>query len=74
MSVGNMVLRWVCPWLHLMLTWLLALGGLTYGVSPLDMAAAFSTFANEGVFTEPYAITQITDAQGNVIYTAEPGA
>lgn len=50
----------------------LALGGLTYGVSPLDMAAAFSTFANEGVFTEPYAITKITDAQGNVIYTAEP--
>ena len=39
----------------------LALGGLTYGVSPLDMAAAFSTFANEGVFTEPYAITKITD-------------
>jgi penicillin-binding protein 1A len=50
----------------------LTLGGLTYGVSPLDMAGAFSTFANYGVYIEPYAISKITDAQGNVIYTAEP--
>jgi penicillin-binding protein 1A len=50
----------------------MTLGGLTYGVSPLQMAGAFSTFANYGVYTEPYAITKITDAKGNEIYNAEP--
>jgi penicillin-binding protein 1A len=50
----------------------LTLGGLTYGVSPYDMAGAFSTFANYGVYIKPYAISKITDAAGNVIYSAEP--
>ena len=50
----------------------MALGGLAYGVSPLDMAGAFATFASEGIFTEPYAIARIEDAQGNVIYEAQP--
>lgn len=38
-----------------------ALGGLTTGVSPLEMAGAYGTFANNGVYIEPYAITEITD-------------
>ena len=50
----------------------MALGGLAYGVSPLDMAGAFATFASEGIFTEPYAISRIEDAQGNVLYEAQP--
>ncbi len=50
----------------------MTLGGLTTGVAPLDMAAAFATFANQGVFTEPYSIAYITDAKGEVIYTANP--
>lgn len=50
----------------------LTLGGLTYGVSPLQMVGAFSTLANYGVYIEPYAISKITDTHGNVIYTAEP--
>lgn len=50
----------------------LTLGGLTTGVAPLDMAAAFATFANAGVFTEPYSIAYITDAKGEVIYSANP--
>ncbi len=45
------------------------LGGLTHGVSPLQMAAAYATFANEGIYTEPYAITRITDRNGEEIYT-----
>ncbi len=49
----------------------LALGGLSYGASPLDMASAFATFANDGVYIEPYCITKITDSKGNVLYTAE---
>jgi len=48
----------------------LALGGLTNGVSPVDMAGAYSTFANSGNYIEPHCITKITDADGNVIYDA----
>lgn len=50
----------------------IALGGLTYGVSPMDMAAAYATFANGGVYTEPWCISKIEDTEGNVIYEAEP--
>ena len=50
----------------------LTLGGLTYGVSPLQMAAAFATFASKGVYTEPYTITRIETASGTILYTAEP--
>lgn len=41
-----------------------ALGGFTKGVSPLEMAAAYSTLENDGNFREPTCIVKITDAQG----------
>ncbi len=50
----------------------LALGGLTQGVTPLEMAAAYSVFANKGVYTEPYAITEVYDKNENLIYEAKP--
>jgi len=37
-------------------------------VSPVDMARAYSTLANDGVRVDPYAIERIEDAQGNVIW------
>ncbi|GMQ86044.1 MAG: hypothetical protein BMS9Abin07_1616 [Acidimicrobiia bacterium] len=37
-------------------------------VSPLEMASAYSTFANGGNYIEPYLIERITDASGTVIY------
>ena len=46
----------------------LALGGLTKGVSPLEMAAAFGTFANQGVYVKPYTIEKITDRENRVLY------
>lgn len=49
----------------------LALGSLTYGVSPVQLAAAYAPFANGGVFYAPYFIEKITDADGQVIYTHE---
>lgn len=45
----------------------LALGGLHHGTSPLRMAQAFSTFANNGVMMEAHAIIEIKDSEGEVI-------
>ncbi|MDD6483201.1 MAG: PBP1A family penicillin-binding protein [Clostridiales bacterium] len=45
----------------------LALGGLSEGVSPEDMAGAYCTFANSGRYIEPYTYTQVVDASGQVI-------
>lgn len=41
------------------------LGGLTIGVSPLEMAAAYSTLENDGYYREPTCIVKITDSEGN---------
>jgi len=40
----------------------------TEEVSVLDMASAYSTFADRGNHIEPYAITRIEDADGNVLF------
>ncbi|MGH9037769.1 MAG: transglycosylase domain-containing protein, partial [Acidimicrobiia bacterium] len=45
------------------------LGGLDRGVSPLDMANAYATFAAGGVRAEPYAIAAVVDSKGEEIYT-----
>ena len=49
----------------------LALGGMKYGVSPLEMASAYACFANGGVYYEPYAIRKIEDNKGELIYQHE---
>lgn len=48
-----------------------ALGGFTEGVSALEMAAAFATLENDGVYREPTCIKRITDPAGNVIFEAD---
>lgn len=46
----------------------LALGGVSTGVSPLQMARAYCAFANQGNLpNQAYVITKITDASGHVI-------
>lgn len=45
----------------------MALGGLTRGVTPLEMASAYGTFANRGVHVKPVAIVKILDRNGNVL-------
>lgn len=37
----------------------LAMGGLTNGVTTIEMAAAFGAFANHGIYTKPHLITKI---------------
>ena len=46
----------------------LALGSMTYGASPVQMAAAYSPFANGGMYYAPYFIERITDMNGVVVY------
>lgn len=50
----------------------LSLGGLTYGVSPLDMAVAYGTIANRGIRTQPLTITKVVDKRGITIESHEP--
>lgn len=50
----------------------LALGGMTNGVSPLEMAAAYGAFANEGVYTEPICYTKVTDKHGTILLERTP--
>ena len=47
----------------------LAIGGLTTGISPLEMAAAYGTIANDGVYITPTFYTKVTDSSGNVVLT-----
>ena len=45
----------------------LALGGLTYGVTPYEMNAAYAAIANLGTYAEPKLYTKVVDSDGNVI-------
>ena len=45
----------------------LALGGLTHGASPLEMAAAYGAIANDGVYIEPTFYTKVVDGNGNTV-------
>ena len=49
----------------------LGLGGMSQGISPVQMAAAFAVFADRGMYHEYYSIARIEDASGNVIYSNE---
>lgn len=52
----------------------LALGQLTNGATVLDMAAAYTPFANGGTYYEPRLYTKVIDNKGNVLIdkTSEP--
>ena len=45
----------------------LALGGLTYGVSPYELNGAYACLANGGEYADTKVYTLITDADGNII-------
>lgn len=46
----------------------LALGGFTYGVSPLQIAGAYSCFVSGGIYNTPTLIKKITDRNGLTVY------
>ena len=49
-----------------------ALGGLTKGVTNLELTAAYASIANGGVYTKPIFFTQILDRNGKVLIDMEP--
>lgn len=50
----------------------LTLGGMTQGVSPLDMAAAYGTLANGGTYVEPITFTTVESSDGQVLIQNTP--
>lgn len=50
----------------------LALGGLTRGATPLQMAAAYGVIANGGTYIKPHFITRIVDEDGVELYRFQP--
>ena len=48
----------------------MALGSLE--VRPIDMAAAYATFANDGVYAKPYLVDEVRDREGKVLVRHEP--
>ncbi len=50
----------------------IALGGMSRGVSPLEMAEAYAVFANNGVRPDGHLITKIVDAYGHEVAEWRP--
>ena len=49
----------------------MALGGLSKGVNPLEMASAYGVFATNGLYSKPIALLKIVDREGKVLYQAK---
>ncbi|MBQ7986262.1 MAG: glycosyl transferase, partial [Clostridia bacterium] len=50
----------------------LGLGGMSKGVSPKEMAAAYAMFANKGVYITPHTYTKVLDNSGKVLLETKP--
>lgn len=46
--------------------------GYEVGVTPMQMAAAISTIANDGVYVQPHVVQKIISSTGEVLVKAEP--
>lgn len=49
-----------------------AIGGITYGVSNLELTAAYAAIANNGTYIKPVFYTKILDSDGNVVIDNTP--
>lgn len=45
----------------------LSIGAMAYGVTTLDLTAAYATFGNGGYYYKPWCYFKVTDADGNII-------
>lgn len=46
----------------------LALGSMTYGVTPVELAAAYVPYANGGIYHQPYCVARIETVDGSNVY------
>ena len=44
-----------------------SIGGFTNGITPLEMAGAYATIANNGIYRRPMFYTKVTDTNGNTV-------
>lgn len=44
-----------------------SIGGFTNGITPLEMAGAYATIANNGIYRKPVFYTKVTDPDGNTV-------
>lgn len=51
----------------------LGLGGLTHGLSTVEMAAAYATFPNGGVYHEPRTYVKVTASDGETVVLENEG-
>lgn len=49
----------------------LSIGGMNQGITPLEMAGAYASIANDGVYTKPTFYTKVVDSSGNTVLTPE---
>lgn len=49
----------------------LALGSMTYGVTPVELAAAYIPFANGGIYHAPHCIERIVNPSGETVFERE---
>ena len=45
----------------------ISIGGFTNGITPLEMAGAYATIANNGTYRRPMFYTKVTDPEGNTV-------
>ena len=50
----------------------LGLGGLTDGITPMELASAYIPLANRGIRSEPFGILKVTDQLGTILYEQRP--
>ncbi len=50
----------------------LALGGITNGVTNVELGAAYAAIANGGVYTKPIYYTKVLDGEGNIVLENKP--
>ena len=50
----------------------LALGGMTNGISPIEMASAYGTFPNKGLYVEPKPYSEIRTKDDSLVLKNEP--
>ena len=49
-----------------------SLGGLTRGLTPLELTSAYGTFANQGIHVEATAVLKVLDRNGKILEQAKP--